>query len=78
MGRTLMLVLDCGWLRLLNLHGSDGVSTGSRWNSEVTPSGPGSWKTMEMGRSFLQTKGNGRLELNTLHSVTSSDQDPSL
>lgn len=56
---TLRLVLDRGWLRLLNLHGSDGVSTGSLWRSGVIPSVPGSWKMpMEMGRSFLELETN--------------------
>lgn len=55
--RTFRLVLERGWLRLLNLHGSDGVSTGSLWSSGVTPSVPGSWYIpMETGRSFLGWK----------------------
>lgn len=58
---TLRLVLDRGWLRLLNLHGSEGVSTGSLWRSGVIPSVPGRWKMpMEMGRSFLDTGTNGK------------------
>lgn len=51
--------MDIGWLRLLNLHGSEGVSTGSLWTSRVIPSVPGSWNIpMEMGRSFLETETN--------------------
>lgn len=52
---TFRLVLDRGWLRLLNLHGSGEVSTGSLWRSGVIPSLPESWNIpMEIGRSFLQ------------------------
>lgn len=53
---TFRLALDRGWLRLLNFHGSEGVSTGSLWSSGVIPSVPGSWNIpMEMGRSFLDS-----------------------
>lgn len=53
---TFRLVLDRGWLRLLNFHGSEGVSIGSLWSSGVIPSVPGSWNIpMEMGRSFLDS-----------------------
>ncbi len=56
MCHTLRLLLDRGWLRLLNRHGSEGVSTGSLWRSGVIPSVPGSWNMpMEIGRSFLDT-----------------------
>lgn len=52
---TFRLVLDRGWLRLLNLHGSEEVSTGSLRRSGVIPSLPESWNIpMEIGRSFLQ------------------------
>lgn len=60
---TFRLVLERGWLRLLNLHGSDGGSTGSLWTSGVTPSVPGSWYIpMETGRSFLDWKENQKTD----------------
>ena len=63
---TLRLVLERGWLRLLNLQGSDGVSTGSLWRSGVMPSVPGSWNIpMEMGRSFLVTQRNRKMDDST-------------
>lgn len=52
---TFRLVLDRGWLRLLNLHGSEEVSTGSLWRSGVILLLPESWNIpMEIGRSLLQ------------------------
>lgn len=52
---TFRLVLDRGWPRLLNLHGSEEVTTGSLWRPGVIPSLPESWNIpMEIGRSLLQ------------------------